>query len=285
MNSVNIILFLVLNTFLSTTSFSQSVKEEQHRLVAVRMVGHEVLLQLGNDTSLVLPVERVGNRYKIQFDTEFEFQPENFISTIDSVIETTKIATHYLVEVENCSNNAVVYSYEFGAGAINDIIPCKTRLQSKGCYSFFITILDFDAQFPEEKEKKEESDFVFILLFGVVALVVLVLFIRKKKGTNQNLNIISLGNFQFDRLNMSLVHQKDKIELTSKECDLLYLLYSSVNNVVERDVILQQVWGDEGDYIGRTLDVFISKLRKKLENDDTVKIVNVRGVGYRLIVN
>ena len=56
-----------------------------------------------------------------------------------------------------------------------------------------------------------------------------------------------------------------------------------VNTTVERDVILNMVWGDEGDYVGRTLDVFISKLRKKLEADSSVKIVNIRGVGYKLV--
>ena len=54
---------------------------------------------------------------------------------------------------------------------------------------------------------------------------------------------------------------------------------------MERDVILNMVWGDEGDYIGRTVDVFISKLRKKLEFDSKVKIVNVRGVGYKLVMD
>jgi DNA-binding response OmpR family regulator len=54
---------------------------------------------------------------------------------------------------------------------------------------------------------------------------------------------------------------------------------------VERDEILNKVWGDDGDYVGRTLDVFISKLRKKLEADACVKIVNIRGVGYKLVVD
>ena len=63
------------------------------------------------------------------------------------------------------------------------------------------------------------------------------------------------------------------------------MLYNAANTTVERDVILNMVWGDEGDYIGRTVDVFISKLRKKLEFDSKVKIVNVRGVGYKLIMD
>ncbi len=84
---------------------------------------------------------------------------------------------------------------------------------------------------------------------------------------------------------MTLRYQNQIIELSSKETDLLAILLKFVNETVERDVILNVVWGDEGDYIGRTLDVFISKLRKKIEADDSLKIVNIRGIGYKLVVN
>ena len=73
--------------------------------------------------------------------------------------------------------------------------------------------------------------------------------------------------------------------IPNKETDLLLLLYKAANTTVERELILNVVWGDEGDYVGRTLDVFISKLRKKLEADSSVKIVTTRGVGYKLVVN
>ena len=94
-----------------------------------------------------------------------------------------------------------------------------------------------------------------------------------------------MGKYHFDKLNAELIIEEQRIELTSKEADLLMLLYDTVNTTVEREVLLNRVWGDEGDYIGRTLDVFISKLRKKLEFDTQVKIVNVRGVGYKLVMD
>jgi len=84
---------------------------------------------------------------------------------------------------------------------------------------------------------------------------------------------------------MSLLYGKKVSQLSHKETELLSQLYSNANSVVEREVILKNVWGDDGDYVGRTLDVFISKLRKKLEPDSNVKIMNVRGVGYKLIIN
>ena len=97
--------------------------------------------------------------------------------------------------------------------------------------------------------------------------------------------MISLGEYQFDKRNTELLIEQQRIDLTSKESDLLILLYNAVNTTVEREVILNMVWGDEGDYVGRTLDVFISKLRKKLEFDSKVKIVNIRGIGYKLVMD
>ncbi|MBL4708722.1 MAG: response regulator transcription factor [Flavobacteriales bacterium] len=123
-----------------------------------------------------------------------------------------------------------------------------------------------------------------VLLLLVVACVVF-FFWKKKQITSTDLNIIRIGRYHFDQRNMKLFMEKIETELTSKEADLLSLLHTSANTTLERDHILNVVWGDEGDYVGRTLDVFISKLRKKLEADPNVKIVNVRGVGYKLVLN
>ena len=84
---------------------------------------------------------------------------------------------------------------------------------------------------------------------------------------------------------MTLSTGQKTLELSNKETELLTLLHSHANEPMERSVLLEKVWGDEGNYVGRTLDVFISKLRKKLEADPSVKIVNIRGVGYKLIVD
>jgi len=101
---------------------------------------------------------------------------------------------------------------------------------------------------------------------------------------DSDVNMVRIGEFQFNKRNMELSINKKRIKLTSKEADLLQLLSASANTTIERDDILASVWGDEGDYVGRTLDVFISKLRKKLEADANVQIVNIRGVGYKLVM-
>ena len=125
---------------------------------------------------------------------------------------------------------------------------------------------------------------IIIVLFVLVTVVVLFLRKRRNKSTI-DLNLIPLGEYHFDKRNTALLIEEQRIELTSKEADLLLLLYNSANTTVERELILNRVWGDEGDYVGRTLDVFISKLRKKLEFDSKVKIVNIRGIGYKLVMD
>ena len=108
---------------------------------------------------------------------------------------------------------------------------------------------------------------------------------RKKSAESLDPYLVPIGASRFDKRNMTINYKGEKIELSSKEAELLTLLHDSANAPIEREVLLQKVWGDDGDYIGRTLDVFISKLRKKLSLDSSMKIVNIRGVGYKLILN
>lgn len=112
----------------------------------------------------------------------------------------------------------------------------------------------------------------------------MVYLIKRKSKQKIEAELISIGQFQFDQKRMILSLKAQSIELSTKEADLLFLLYSNENKTLERGYILNHIWGDEGDYVGRTLDVFISKLRKKLEADPALKIINVRGVGYRFVV-
>lgn len=80
------------------------------------------------------------------------------------------------------------------------------------------------------------------------------------------------------------IHDSDKvIQLTSREADLLRLLFANRNRSVNRNEILQRLWGNTDYFSGRSLDVFISKLRKYLSANDAVKVVNVRGIGYKLV--
>lgn len=91
-----------------------------------------------------------------------------------------------------------------------------------------------------------------------------------------------LGNFEFDFSNLTLKNSSTEKTLTQKEAEVLKLLYQNRERVLKREEILKQVWGDDDYFMGRSLDVFISKLRKYLKEDPAVQIVNYHGVGFKL---
>lgn len=258
--------------------------EESQIKVAMRMIGHEMLLSLGDSSSRVLPIEKEGKGYRIRFESEFGFEPDSLVSTIKRVVAKTGMAESYLVEVNQCETKDLVYSYQVMPLPENSMIACKERVQPVGCYSLYVTILDAPKLI--EAVEPEAKTFSLSTWAALLVLVLLIpLFWLRKRMKKVNPNLISIGAYQFDRLNMELLFKNERNELTSKEAELLFLLYSSANETIGRETILKEVWGDEGDYIGRTLDVFISKLRKKLEADPGVKILNTRGIGYKLVMN
>lgn len=94
----------------------------------------------------------------------------------------------------------------------------------------------------------------------------------------------SVGDFTFDCQNLTLQHAMGAKTLTQKEAEVLKLLCANKERVMKREEILTSVWGDDDYFMGRSLDVFISKLRKYLKEDPRVEIVNYHGVGFRLEV-
>jgi len=294
--------------------FSQAFNTEQQVQITLRRVGHHMLLASGDSTSRVLPIEKMDNRYKVPFAAEFAFDPDQIITLVDSLVQQAGIANGYIVEMEECSTGNVVHSYEVSSKTKKEDVACKGRTLPKACYNLFFTILDENNQ-PyalhadsaintyANTDNTSGTNYIKFGLLGILLLVVAILYMRRRRHAiaepieqeepveqrepeqANNEHIIAIGAYQFNKHNMTLSMNNESVELTGKESDLLLLLHTSANHTIDRDVILNEVWGDEGDYIGRTLDVFISKLRKRLEGDPNLKIVNIRGVGYKLIVD
>jgi DNA-binding response OmpR family regulator len=91
-----------------------------------------------------------------------------------------------------------------------------------------------------------------------------------------------IGQFEFDYTNLLLKGNGCEKTLTQKEAEVLKLLYLNRERVMKREEILKHVWGDDDYFMGRSMDVFISKLRKYLKEDPRVQIINYHGVGFRL---
>lgn len=95
-----------------------------------------------------------------------------------------------------------------------------------------------------------------------------------------NTEIISIGKFTFDYNNQSLIIQGKSKRITEKESEILNYLSSHRNNLIKREELLKDLWGEDDYFIGRSLDVFITKIRKYLKEDSTLSIENVFGVGF-----
>ena len=94
--------------------------------------------------------------------------------------------------------------------------------------------------------------------------------------------VFNVSNFVFDTENLTLTLDGKVQSLTKKEAQILKLLFKFKNQVLPRDVILNTVWGQDDYFVGRSLDVFITKLRKYLKADESIVILNIHGVGFKL---
>tara|TARA_R110001583_G_scaffold86860_1_gene226718 strand:- start:54282 stop:54962 length:681 start_codon:yes stop_codon:yes gene_type:complete len=119
--------------------------------------------------------------------------------------------------------------------------------------------------------------------FSMEELIVRINALLKRNQTELNTNPIPIGNFIFN-LKKQTLQTASKIEtLTHREAHLLYYLIKNKNQILDRSFILKKLWGNDDFFNARSMDVFITKLRKKLKEDPAIQIINVRGYGYKLI--
>jgi DNA-binding response OmpR family regulator len=104
------------------------------------------------------------------------------------------------------------------------------------------------------------------------------------KNTNND-NIFRIGNYTFDFNRQTLSIKNKELKLTSKEAGLLQLLCTNANEVLDRSIALNKVWNDDSYFNARSMDVYIVKLRKYLKEDPSVELINVHGIGFKLVMN
>jgi len=258
---------------------------------AMRIVGDKLLTQSNDSTSRVLAIDVKDQVYLMRFENDLQILPDSLVSITKNALNRIGLQTDYVIEVLSCDSQKVVYSYQRISNVKEDLVACKMRVLPHDCYQIrlFASDLALKKEHTVESTGKTESakgrPTWFLLLLLLIPLAIYLIYrLRHAFKSKRSENAIPLGKFRFRPNQATLIFGQEKVILSGKESMLLELLIQSVNHTVEREVILQQVWGDDGDYVGRTLDVFISKLRKKLAADPEVKIINVRSVGYRLVV-
>ena len=123
--------------------------------------------------------------------------------------------------------------------------------------------------------------------FGIQELIIRIKALMGKAflfTENKVANHFEIGSYLFDPVAQTLLHAGTRQELSHRESEILKRLCENRNQVVNTQDVLLELWGDDSFFNSRSLDVFITKLRHKLALDDRIRIVNVRGIGYKLIV-
>jgi hypothetical protein len=275
---------LILLLFISVTcaAFSMTGNDDfdiARREVLLRRIGDELLSQSGDLTSRVLPVEKIADgEYQVRFENELTFQPDSLVNTTKRLLAKDPLTRDYIVNVLNCGNASVAYGFAISGNKKDDIVACKGRKQPRACYTISI-------KFKPTGISAAKSGY----LLGGLPFLAFVGFIvlrsvkpRRALPNDQGARIFTFGSVLFDAQERQLVINKKPIDLTGTETRLLLIFALSPNQTIARSRLQKEIWEDEGVIVGRSLDMFISKLRKKLELDPNSKIVVIRGKGYKL---
>jgi len=252
--------------------------------ILLRNIGHQVLLHSGDSISRVLPVKRIAeNEYQIRFENEFTFQPDSLVKIISQSLEKNKLTHNYIVNVLNCSGKGVVYGFAINSNKRDNIIPCRGRNEPKACY-----IIDVKFEKPGLLAGKNGYLIGGIPLLAFIGLI-FSRSVKKTKNVPEHTGTVNdyleIGHTCFYPQKRQLVNGGVVVELTAKENKLLLIFAHSPNEIIERARLQKEIWEDEGVIVGRSLDMFISKLRKKLETDLSIQLVNIHGKGYRLEIS
>lgn len=286
MNKKKLYIYIVLLLLAIAAVLFFNSKREQETFnsrvkIAIREVGNQLLLSGNDSTSLIHPVIKLKeNTYQLSFENVLSFEPNTLVNIVDSTFTKTKLSKHYRVEVIQCLERQVGYSYEMSIFEENTLIPCNGRYLPNDCYIIEIHFT-----------KRESTIFNIQTLLYVIAFICMlmlldVFILNKRKQISKTVTAVDadytiIGRFRFYPEQNKLVKEAEEISLSKKECELLEILVANPNQIIKRDEFNKKVWEDNGVFVGRSLDTYISKLRKKLQDDEAIKIINVHGVGYK----
>ncbi|GAB3175587.1 winged helix-turn-helix domain-containing protein [Telluribacter humicola] len=257
--------------------------------LALRRTAHHLLLEKGDSTTRIAPVRHVNKTtYSIQLEESFDY--DRIPGLLQESLTLHHISTGYNVAVLDCEKGELQLGYNIIDFTKAGEVPCTGRQQVGGCHQLQVT---FAAPSPEPTLPAAGiwwSGALGFLLASVGGLV----WYRSTRtegpvtapssSDKQRPACIQMGQTLFSPAEQSLELAGTRQSLTYRESKLLHLFATHPNQLLERDFILKSVWEDEGITVGRSVDVFVSRLRKLLLADSSLRLVAVHGVGYRLEV-
>lgn len=260
----------------------QSANENPRNQILLRKIGDEVLRSSNDSTSKVLPIQMISaNEFHITFENQLAIIPDTLVAIVQRNLNQSTFSKEYTVQVLSCSSKKVVYGFVHAAHSKETIIPCLGRKLAFGCYTISLQFIPQKTIFLRYKT---------ILIVSIILVLLVLLFrigYRKKTKIlpeSASGETLQIGKYVFHYGQHVVDYDGFKIPLTVKESKLLYIFFTSPNVIIDRNELQKEVWENEGVIVTRSLDMFISKLRKKLDKDSSVRIVNIHGVGYKLEV-
>ena len=253
---------------------------EKHVEVVLRTIGHQLLLSAKDSTSRVLPVKKSAeNTYQISFQHEVGFLSDSLINIVHRAFQNTALAANYIVNLKNCEQKQTVLAFEMNSKT-GDLTPCRGRTLEVGCYMIEIELL-----------RANTFNFRWLWLL-IIPLIVAGFYLKgkfqkeePKESVPDSTDYIQVGSFQLYPAKNVLKSGHKGITLSENETKALEIFAQHLNQVVEREKLMKEIWEDKGlVVISRNVDVLVSKLRKKLADDPSIKIVNVPGRGYKFII-
>ncbi|HLA55022.1 MAG TPA: winged helix-turn-helix domain-containing protein [Flavobacterium sp.] len=277
---------MILLSFISVicAAFSMTGNDDfvtARREVLLRRIGDELLLQSGDSISRVLPVKKIAeNEYRIAFENNLTFRPDSLVNTTRRLLAKDPLASDYIVNVLNCGNSSVAYGYAISKNKKDDIVACIGREQPVACYMI-------NVKFKPTGIITAKNGYLLSLPFLAFVGFIFLRSVKPRSALpdSQHTNMFTLGSVLFDAKNRNLIINEQTIDLTGTETRVLLIFALSPNETIARSRLQKEIWEDDGVIVGRSLDMFISKLRKKLEFDPNIKIVVIRGKGYRLEIS
>ena len=296
--------------------------DEAKDLIIMRQIAHKVLRSAGDSTTRILSVSKLeGGKFEIPFQTSFSFTPDSLVKTIDQVIRENHLPGNYVVNVVEEASQKVVFGYAIFENKQNDIIPCTGREQPSRKYLItlqfeekktqwvpFLVVLvgalgiwllvrktasaskqEQEVKIPSSEQIKESAS-TTAPIYNELEMNEHSISSNNDQPENNtapaetNGTEIAIGNYIFEIDKAQLRINESSIELTEKEARVLSILARHLNELVDRNRLQKEIWEDEGVIVGRSLDVFISRLRKKFELDPQVKINSIPKKGYVLQV-
>ncbi|MFT3681555.1 MAG: winged helix-turn-helix domain-containing protein [Ferruginibacter sp.] len=261
---------------------------ENKKMIVLRKIMHELMRSAGDSTSQIQPVKKISEQeFRVYIKSTLAVVPDSFVNIVREVIKRDKLEEVFTANIVKCGDKQIAYAFASSPISNDNIVPCLGRKLPEDCY-----YLDFI--FAQQEDNSARYFYP-----GAVAVVSVLLFFffaargnKKKKASlpepvaDPVMNdFVPLGRYKFNPAQQWLELDGEKTTLTQKENQLLSILTAAPGTIIERATLQKEIWENEGVIVTRSLDMFISKLRKKLGGDPALKIINIHGKGYKFEVS